>query len=267
MPSRERPVTRARHVDIRPFPSNRRLVTAALRAGKHTVPMHGLLDLDVTKAMELLAAHDPPLSLTAFVVAAAGRAVALHPEVHAYRNWRGRLVVHRHVDVSTIVEIATPQGPFPLVHTLRDADIRDVGSLTTELHHVKDTPLPRQHPASHLLLPLVARVPGVIRVMYALLSRSVRLRQRSGTVTVTAIGMFAAGGGLAIAPLTLMSLQLVVGGITERPRVIDGQIEIRKVLDLTVTLDHNVVDGGPAARFGAELRHQIESAQLRQPTA
>jgi pyruvate/2-oxoglutarate dehydrogenase complex dihydrolipoamide acyltransferase (E2) component len=238
-----------------------------MRAGKHMVPMHGLLDLDVTSATELLARHDPPLSFTAFVVAAAGRAVASHPEVHAYRNWRGRLVMHSHVDVSTIVEITTPQGPFPLVHTLRDADIRDVASLATELHRVKGTPLPRSHRASHRLLPLVARVPGAIRMMYALLSRSVRLRQRSGTVGVTAIGMFADGGGLAIAPLTLMSLQLVVGGIAERPRVVDDRIDVRKVLDLTVTIDHNVVDGGPAARFGAELRHQIESAQVLQPTA
>jgi pyruvate/2-oxoglutarate dehydrogenase complex dihydrolipoamide acyltransferase (E2) component len=255
-------VTRPRHVEIRPFPSNRRLVTAAMRAGKHTAPMHGLLDLDVTTAIELLAAHDPPLSFTAFVVAAAGRAVAMHPEVHAYRDWRGRLLIHRHVDVSTVVEITTPQGPFPLVHTLHDADIRDVASLTAELHHVKDTPLPHQHRASHRLLPLATRVPGVLPAMYTLLSRSARLRQRSGTVTVTAIGMFADGGGHAIAPLTLMSVQLVVGGITERPRMINGQLEVRKVLDLTVTLDHNVVDGGPATRFGAELRQQIETAQV-----
>ncbi len=258
---------RPRHVDIRPFPSNRRLVTAAMRAGKHTVPMHGLLDLDVTTAVELLAAHDPPLSFTAFVVAATARAVALHPEVHAYRDWRGRLVIHHHVDVSTIVEITTPQGPFPLVHTLHDADIRDVASLTTELHRVKDTPLTRQHRTSHHLLPLATRIPGAIRAMYALLGHSVRLRQRSGTVGVTAIGMFADGGGYAIAPLTLMSLQLVVGGISERPRVINGQIEKRKVVDLTVTVDHNVVDGSPAARFGAELRHQIESAAVLLATA
>jgi pyruvate/2-oxoglutarate dehydrogenase complex dihydrolipoamide acyltransferase (E2) component len=238
-----------------------------MRAGRHTAPMHGLLDLDVTTAIELLAAHDPPLSVTAFVVAAVGRAVALHPEVHAYRDWRGRLVIHRHVDVSTIVEITTPQGPFPLVHTLRDADIRDVASLTAELHHVKDTPQPRRHQASNQLVPLATRVPGAIPAMYALLSRSIRLRQRSGTVTVTAIGMFADGGGHAIAPLTLMSLQLVVGGIAERPRVVDDRIDVRKVLDLTVTIDHNVVDGGPAARFGAELRHQLESAEVLHESA
>jgi pyruvate/2-oxoglutarate dehydrogenase complex dihydrolipoamide acyltransferase (E2) component len=259
-------VTRPRHVDMRPFPSNRRLVTGALRAGRRTVPMHGLLDLDVTDATRLLAAHDPPLSFTAFVIAATGRAVASHPDVHAYRNWLGQLVVHRHVDVSTIVEIATPQGPFPLVHTVRDADIREVTDLSAELHRVKSSPFPPQRAASQRLVRVGTRMPGAIRLLYALLSRSVRLRQRSGTVTVTAIGMFAHGGGFALAPLTLMSLQIVVGGITERPRVVNGHVEIRKVLDLTVSVDHNVVDGGPAARFGAELRHQIETAEILHAT-
>ena len=261
-PARGTSVTRPRRVDVRPFPSNRRLVTAALRAGRHTVPMHGLLELDVTDATHLLAAHDPPQSLTAFVVAAVGRAVASHPEVHAYRNWRGRLVIHHHVDVSTIVEITTPQGPFPLVHTIRDADIRDVEDLSAELRRVKATPFRRDAGAYQRLLPVVTRVPGLIRALYALLSRSVRLRQRSGTVTVTAVGMFADGGGFAVAPLALMSLQVVVGGLTERPRVIGDRVDIRSVLDLTVSVDHNVVDGGPATRFGAELRRQIETAEV-----
>jgi pyruvate/2-oxoglutarate dehydrogenase complex dihydrolipoamide acyltransferase (E2) component len=98
--------------------------------------------------------------------------------------------------------------------------------------------------------------------MYALAKRSPRLRQQTGTVAVTAVGMFAGGGGFAIAPLTLMSLQVVIGGVSMRPRVVDGQIETREVLDLTVTIDHVVVDGAPAARFGAELRELIESAAL-----
>ena len=96
--------------------------------------------------------------------------------------------------------------------------------------------------------------------MYALMGRSVRVRQHVGTVAVTAVGMFAAGGGFAISQPTLMSLQAVVGGVTPRPRVVQGEVEVREVLDLTVTIDHNVVDGAPAARFGAELRQLIENA-------
>src|SRR3954471_5751173 len=133
----ERPTDRGRGVDIRRFPSSRRAVTAAVRAGRRIMPMHGLLDVDVTEARRLLAGSDPPLSMTAFVIAAVARAVAAHPEVHAYRDWRGRLVRHRHVDVQTLVEVATAQGPFGLVHVVRDADIRDVADISTELGGVK----------------------------------------------------------------------------------------------------------------------------------
>jgi pyruvate/2-oxoglutarate dehydrogenase complex dihydrolipoamide acyltransferase (E2) component len=40
---------------------------------------------------------------------------------------------------------------------------------------------------------------------------------------------------------------------------------VRDVLDLTVTIDHNVVDGTPATRFGAELRSVLESAAALAP--
>ena len=127
-------VERPRRVQVQPFPSNRRLVTAAMRAGRRMAPMYGLVDVDVTKANRLLASPERPSSLTAFVVASVARAAAAHPDVHAYRNWRGQLVTHHYVDVGTMVEISTPQGPFALPHVLRDADVRDVPDLTAELH-------------------------------------------------------------------------------------------------------------------------------------
>jgi hypothetical protein len=82
-------VERPRRVQARPFPSSRRLVTAALRAGRRMAPMVGLVDVDVTTANRLLASHDPPWSLTAFVVASVARAAAAHPDVHAYATGGG----------------------------------------------------------------------------------------------------------------------------------------------------------------------------------
>jgi pyruvate/2-oxoglutarate dehydrogenase complex dihydrolipoamide acyltransferase (E2) component len=58
----------------------------------------------------------------------------------------------------------------------------------------------------------------------------------------------------------LVSLQVVVGGWSARPRIVGGDVEVRDVVDLPVTIDHNVVDGAPAARFGAGLRDLIEHA-------
>ncbi|MFD5256357.1 2-oxo acid dehydrogenase subunit E2 [Streptomyces bobili] len=227
--------------------------------------MHSLVELDVTSARKLLAASDRPVSFTAFVVASVARVAAARPDVHAYRDWRGRLVRHRHVDVTTLVEVEveTGQGPFALVHVLRDADVRGVRDLTDELRAVK-----ADHATTGTGRMLdrygttLTRVPGLSSAMYAVLARSVRLRQRTGTVAVTAVGMFGAGGGFGIAPLTLMPLQVVVGGVTEKPRVVEERIEAREVLDLTVTFDHNVIDGAPAARFMADLRHVVENAEV-----
>jgi pyruvate/2-oxoglutarate dehydrogenase complex dihydrolipoamide acyltransferase (E2) component len=94
--------------------------------------------------------------------------------------------------------------------------------------------------------------------MSAVMSRSVRVHELAGTVQVTAVGMFAGGGGFAIAPPTLASTLVVVGGLSRRPRVVGEEIVVRDVLDLTVTIDHNVVDGAPATRFGADLRRRME---------
>jgi pyruvate/2-oxoglutarate dehydrogenase complex dihydrolipoamide acyltransferase (E2) component len=225
--------------------------------------MHGLVDVDVTDARRLLAEHDAPLSLTAFVVGSVARAAAAFPEVHAYRNWRGQLVRHRHVDVQTLVEVPTAQGPFGLVHVVRDADVRDVAAISGELRAVKADPTTTASGRKLAgLAPVAGRVPGLFRVMYAVMGRSVRVRLQTGTVQVTAVGMFAGGGGFAIAPPTLASLLVVVGGLSRRARVIDEQLAIRDVLDLTVTIDHNVVDGAPATRFGAHLRSLLESAAV-----
>jgi pyruvate/2-oxoglutarate dehydrogenase complex dihydrolipoamide acyltransferase (E2) component len=221
--------------------------------------MHGLLEVDITQARRQLAYHDPPLSFTAFVIASVARAVATHPEVHAYRNWRGQLVRHRHVDVQTIVEVPTAQGPFGLVHVVRDADIRAVADISTELRGVKaDMNSTETGRALQRLAPLAGHIPGLFPLMYAVMRRSVRAHGLTGTVQVTAVGMFAGGGGFAIAPATLASVLVVVGGLSRRPGVVDDKIAVRDVLNLTVSIDHNVVDGAPATRFGADLRRSME---------
>jgi pyruvate/2-oxoglutarate dehydrogenase complex dihydrolipoamide acyltransferase (E2) component len=181
--------------------------------------------------------------------------------VAAYRNWRGRLVVARFVDVATLVEVQGPDGLFPMAHVLRDADARSVTDLSRELRAVKTDP--RQSRSGRLLsrwsAPL-ARLPGLLRLMYVGLGRVQRLRSQAGTVAVTSVGMFAGGRGHAIGYPTIMSMTVLVGGSSERPAVVDGEIVVRRMLDLTVSVDHRIVDGAPAARFAADLRRHVESA-------
>ena len=52
---------------------------------------------------------------------------------------------------------------------------------------------------------------------------------------------------------------MTVGGIGEKPGVVDGHIAIRDYLSLTISFDHDIIDGAPAARFTERLKELIES--------
>jgi pyruvate/2-oxoglutarate dehydrogenase complex dihydrolipoamide acyltransferase (E2) component len=80
-----------------------------------------------------------------------------------------------------------------------------------------------------------------------------------GMVTVTSVGMF--GGGHSDWGLTPTPewLALVVGGAAWKPAIVEGRIEPREILNLTVMFNHDVIDGAPATRFTRRLVELIES--------
>ena len=60
--------------------------------------------------------------------------------------------------------------------------------------------------------------------------------------------MFGKGqSGWGLAP-TMHALDVIVGSIAWKPVVVEGRIEPREILNLTMVFDHDVVDGAPAAR-------------------
>ena len=75
---------------------------------------------------------------------------------------------------------------------------------------------------------------------------------------MTSVGMFGNGSGWAI-PFGVHTLDIALGGIAEKPGVIDGRIEIREYLCLTISFDHDIIDGAPAARFTTRLAELIAS--------
>jgi len=57
-------------------------------------------------------------------------------------------------------------------------------------------------------------------------------------------------------------LALTVGGVETKPWIVDGRVEPRELLSMTVSFDHDIVDGAPAARFVSTLREMVEDADL-----
>jgi pyruvate/2-oxoglutarate dehydrogenase complex dihydrolipoamide acyltransferase (E2) component len=94
-------------------------------------------------------------------------------------------------------------------------------------------------------------------ILQALLANPHFIKEYYGTVLVSSISMFGIGAGWGI-PVPNHSLQITLGGVCEKPAVVDGRIEIRKVMSVTVSFDHDVIDGAPAARFIHQLKKLVE---------
>lgn len=252
---------------VRRVPWVRQLVIDAGRAARRRHAIHGIFEVDVTSARGALRRNDATQQFTAFVIHCVAAAVAADPGVQAYRNLRGREVVFEQVDVGISVEVDVDGSPFAFTHVLRDAGRRTIEDLYGEIHAVKTDPQlsPTVHKAPWVRAYLL--LPGFIRA--ALLGAVHRLpaRQRAlaGTVGVTAVGMFGAGSGWGVG-FQLHTLNVVVGGLARRPIFFQGVLVEREFLQLTVSLDHDVVDGAPAARFVSRLRELLVAGDgIRSP--
>jgi len=247
--------------DILPFPRDRELVIDGgyMAAKRHIV--HGFLEVDVTVPRRILkgtsGTDGHPLSFTGFVIASFARAIHAHPAVQAYRDLRGRLIVFRDVDVSTVVE--PRPGAVAIPHIIRGADTKSVRQISEEIRAVQADP----HPWGRLegTVALAARLPRFVRVLYF---RGVKLsphwfKRVEGTTVVSSFGMFGKRAGWGIGFLMAHTLGLLVGGIAEKPMAHEGSIALRECLHVTLSLDHDIVDGAPAARFARTFAELLES--------
>lgn len=84
---------------------------------------------------------------------------------------------------------------------------------------------------------------------------------RGGTFTITNIGPI---GGLFATPIIRQPELAILGihSIKDRPVVRDGEIVIRKMMYLSISFDHRIIDGAEAARFMSELVSLIENPEI-----
>lgn len=244
-----------------PYPKIRRLMVDGGRMGRQKHVVHGLVEMDVTRARQAIRAHKAQtgetLSFTAFVLACLGRAIDRNKHMHAYRDWRERLVIFDEVDVSTLFEVEVDGRKIIRPHILRAVNKKTLRELHEEVRAFQ-----AGHAASQeaKFIGWFVRLPGFIRrLFYGALFRNPHwLKEYYGTVIVTAIGMFGDGAGWGI-PVSNHTLQITLGGIAEKPGMVEGRIEVREYLSVTISFDHDIVDGAPAARFAQRLKELIES--------
>ncbi|MCB9602170.1 MAG: 2-oxo acid dehydrogenase subunit E2 [Sandaracinus sp.] len=247
-----------------PFPPERKLVLDTLHLGRDKPMMHALVELDVTRARRLLEEHrartGARFSQTAFLLVTLGRALAEHPEVHARRDWRGRLVQFDVVDATTIVEIEVEGRRFPYAHVVRGLERRDVGEVHDELRAVARRGLPTTSRGKRLATRAMLATPAFARrsVYRGLLGFADLAQRHTGSVLVSAVGMFGDGAGFGMSAPGLHDLSVIVGGRVARA---SNGSDPTQNLCVTVAANHAIVDGAPFARFVGAWSRRVAAAE------
>ena len=243
----------------RPFLKIRKAYTDVLAASRRKDIIHGLLEIDVTHAHELLRqrkADGHPLSFTAFLIHAVARAVDEDRVLHAYRR-RRQLVLFDDVDVNTQIEAQVDGQGIVQSLVIRSANHKGVAELTHEIRTAQrhDPAAERRYRGTLAFLSLPV---SSDRWSGALSSPSPRGSSASAAPSRSARwGMFGPGGGWGI-PVGPATLMITVGGIATKPRYVDHELLPRELLNLTISIDHQIVDGAQAARFARRLSELVE---------
>ena len=221
----------------------RRRIAENMAASKRNIPHFSYVEeCDVT-ALEAMRAQlnsargdKPKLTMLPLLIAAICRTLPRFPMLNArYDDEAG--VVTRHGAVHLGMATQTPAGL--MVPVIRDAQDRNLWQLAAE----------------------------IVRLAEAARNGTAKSEELSGsTLTVTSLGPL---GGVATTPVINRPEVAIIGPnrIVERPMFVpDGmggeRIEKRKLMNISISCDHRVVDGWDAASFVQEVKNLIETPVL-----
>lgn len=220
-----------------PLSGVRRITAARMAEGAHTAaPVTLTTEADATELARLrgslaadLAGTDMPVpSYNDLLARLVALALLEHPALNASLSGE-RIVQHPAAHIGLAVD--TERGL--LVPVIRDAQAKSVQQIAAE--------------SARLIAQARAGKAGPDDL-------------RGGTFTITNLGMYEIDAFTPIINLPECAI-LGVGRIIARPVVVDEQAEtvaVRKMMALSLTFDHRVVDGAPAARFLQRVKQYVE---------
>jgi pyruvate dehydrogenase E2 component (dihydrolipoamide acetyltransferase) len=225
--------------DVRvPFRGVRKKIAENLVRSKHTAAHFTYVEeVDCTdlialraRANQALAAQPAKvkLSFLPFIVKATAMSLRKFPQLNATLDEAaGEIVQRGHVHMG----LATATDSGLIVPVVRDAD----------------------------RLPVLEIARQIDRLATATRTGKASREELSGsTFTITSLG--ALGGVMAAAIINYPEVAILgVHQIKKRPAVVDDQIVIRDLMNLSISVDHRVVDGIDAARFVAEIKAMLEA--------
>ena len=237
----------------------------AIGLKKHHVA--AILEMDVSDAREKIKKYrheKGEASFTAWLVKAISLAIKEHQLVSAYGKGKRKTFLFDHVNVSILVEkdLDNQKVPIPLI--IEKAEERSVESITRQINDAKNSILTDKdivlRQRSGYAERLYYHLPGFIRreIWKYLLRHPTLAFRKMGNVAITSVGMKGGVNGWFI-PVSVHPVCFGISTVAKKPVVVNDEIAIREILNMTILLDHDVIDGAPMARFIHDLSGLMET--------
>lgn len=252
---------------ISPFSLNRQILSDVYDEFQRKHYMTGLLEVDITyprkKLMEFYQQSGEKLSLTGWIIRCISKAAENHPKVTTYRYGKRNLIQFHDIDISVMVEKEINGKKIPIPVSIKQANTKSALQISREIRHAQTAEYSEQNQVLYQgkLLNFYSYLPKFLRKMIIRhkISNPMTYYNQGSTIIVTSVGMFVKSKGWVLGFGGLPTLNVAIGGISKQLVKNDSEVEEREFLNLTVHLDHDILDGGPAARFAQELEQLITS--------
>lgn len=214
-----------------------RTVGKRMQESKQQAPhFYVSMEIDMDEAMQIRRMmnegrpEDKPITVNDIIVRACALALAKHPMLNASYTQDGTIEMHKSINIG--IAVAIPEGLIaPTVHDCQRKSLTAISDESREL--IRKTR-----------------------------NGEIRPEEYSGaTFTVSNLGMYGVNEFTAIIVPPQAAI-LAVGAAMPVPVVVDGAIEIRTRMIVTVSADHRVTDGARVAEFLKDLKHYLENTVM-----
>ncbi len=272
-----------RHVRVRKMknPSSFRKIAAAAWPHPTDSTIFGQLEVRAEALEAWLKATTERTGTKVTVTHAVARAVAValrrHPTLNGLIR-RSSIYLRENVDV--FLQVAIPPEDGDLGKTdlsgalIREADKRPVEELATELRRraaairadedaeFKKTKGTLGLIPGFLLRPLLLVLDWIQYTLNLSLAWLGLAKDPFGSAMVTSLGMLGVKTAFApIFPIAHCPLLVLVGALEDKPIVEDGELAIGRILNLTASMDHRMIDGFQASKLAVEIRGLLEAPE------
>ncbi len=227
------------YIERVPLAGIRKIIAKKMVQSVQTAPQATHMDeADITdlfalreKENKILAKQGKKRTILPYVIVAIIASLKKHPAFNGnFDDEKQELIIKKYYNIGIAVD--TPQGL--IVPVLKMADKKSLQQIADEIVELAEKAKARKLDLAEL---------------------------RGGTFTLSNAGAI---GGLFVTPILNYPevAILVTGRAYDKPVVRDGKIEVRKVVPLSITFDHRVIDGADAARFMNDLKSYLEDLDV-----